>query len=323
MMQDRHGRDIRYLRLSITKACAMRCMYCRPVAMNQPRGEPMLTAGEIEAFARHMVARHRLKKVRLTGGEPTNRGDLVEIVRRLCALDALDDVAMTTNGLKLAGLAEALATAGLRRVNVSLDSLNADRFRRITGVDALHRVLEGIEAAQTAGLRPVKLNTVVVRGQNDDELGELLLFAVAKGIEIRFIELMPMGPLANSWADRYVPETQMRQELAPLVESWEALPFNSDSARRYRVTLVDGRRATVGFITAMSCPFCQACDRIRVAADGTFHPCLMDRPAGNLLPAIRPILDGEELDRLLLEGMQQKAPEHPLTGVGIMTHIGG
>lgn len=323
MLSDRCGRTTRYLRLSITPACGMRCVYCWPVGVSGRPPDDLLTPAEIEGLVRHLVNRHGLRKVRLTGGEPTVRSDLIEIIRRLASIEGLRDIAMTTNGLTLARQARRYAHAGLDRVNVSLDSLNPGRFHRITGVDGLHHVLAGIAEARRAGLKPIKLNTVVVRGENERELPDLARFAASHGMEIRFIELMPMGPLAPRWADRYVAESEMRALLRPAVASWRALPATSASARGQRVTLSNGDTATIGFITPMSCHFCAACDRIRIAADATLFPCLMDRPSGSLLSALRPRLDADHLDELLQAALDAKRPEHPATGAAVMQHIGG
>jgi cyclic pyranopterin phosphate synthase len=288
-----------------------------------PKEQTSLTAGEIESLVGHLVQHHGLKKVRLTGGEPTARPDLIEIVGRLAKIEGLSELAMTTYGLTLAKDAAALKKAGLMRVNISLDSLDPEKYQRITGVDGLRQALAGINAAIAAGLTPVKLNAVVVRGENNHDLSDLLLYAVDKGVEIRFIELMPMGPLARNWQQRFVPEAEMRQQLADVVTTWRPNRLGPNPAREYRAGLTYGRRARVGFVTAMTCPFCDACNRIRIAADGTYYPCLMDRPAGNLLAALRPKFDADLLDELLEQGVAQKAREHPPTSAGIMTHIGG
>jgi cyclic pyranopterin phosphate synthase len=322
-MKDQDGRAIRYLRLSITKACGMRCLYCRPERLPRATGTPEMSAAEIETLVGRLIRRHGLRKVRLTGGEPTLRDDLPEIVARLARIEGLDDLALTTNGLTLHRQAGELARAGLKRVNVSLDSLDRQGFRHLTGVDGLPRVLEGIDAAVAAGLTPLKLNAVVIRGENDGELNALLGFAAEGGHAIRFIELMPMGPLAGRWGERYVPETEMRERLAESVERWEEQPTSASAARPYRARLRSGLEAKVGFISAMSCPFCQSCDRIRIAADGSLYPCLMGFPAANLLPALRPSFDADRFDRLLAQGLTCKASEHPALGANVMTHIGG
>jgi GTP 3',8-cyclase len=322
MLRDGKLRTIGYLRLSLTPACHMRCVYCRPgFHRNEPRD--LLQAGEIEPMVRHLVTTHGVRKVRLTGGDPTARSGLTEIIRAVAGVEGVKEVAMTTNGLLLGTRAREYREAGLRRVNISLDSLDPERFHRMTGLDQLDRVLEGIDAALDAGLEPVRINTVVLKGENEDELPDLVSFALDRGLEIRFIELMPMGPLAPKWKERYVPAPRMQEVLSPRVREWVRLPQGSESATRFRITLDDGREGTVGFITPMSCNFCAACDRIRITADGTFYPCLMDRPGGSLMPALRPTFDPELFDRLLVRGLQGKAAEHPAEGFAIMTNIGG
>ncbi len=320
---DRQGRTIRYLRLSLTSACAMRCIYCRPATFNPADAQHGLNAGQIEHLVRHLVHHHGLRKVRLTGGDPSSRPDLIEIVGRLSDIDGLDELVMTTHGLTLARDAAALADAGLQRINISLDSLDADRFERLTGVAGLRRVLDGIDAALDAGLAPVRLNCVVIRGENDRELPELVSFAADRGVEMRFIELMPMGPLAPLWHERYVPEDHMREILHPHARAFWPLPHAHESARRYRVTLLDGRSVIVGFITPMSCNFCASCQRVRISSDGNLYPCLMDHPAGSLLPALVPSFQPELFDRLLAEGLSGKQDHHPATGFATMTQIGG
>ncbi len=323
MLQDPTGRGIGYLRLSLTKACSMRCTYCRPEKLEHPKGEPVLTPAEIERLARYLVERYGVYKVRLTGGDPTSRRELVEIIERIARIEGVHDVSMTTNGLTLPKHARDYADAGLNRVNVSLDSLDAARFARMTGVDGLERVLAGLDAARDAGLSPVKLNTVVLRGENDAELPDLVRFSAERDLPIRFIELMPMGPLSSQWSERYVTESEMRAQIAPAVRTWAPLPQGPDAARRFDVVLDDGTVARIGFITPMSCNFCADCNRLRVAADGAVYPCLMDRPRGTLLDAVRPAFDAEAVDRVLASAYAQKQPEHPHDGFVVMTHIGG
>jgi cyclic pyranopterin phosphate synthase len=263
-----------------------------------------------------------VRKVRLSGGDPTSRSDLADILVSLSAIDGLDDLCMTTHGLTLVSHAADFVSAGLGRVNISLDTLDADRFARMTGVRGLERVLLGIDAARSAGLS-VKINTVVIRGENDHELVDLVRFAADRDVEIRFIELMPMGPLQAKWAERYVPEQDMRGALASLDANWTPLPRKQDSARRFALDLPDGKRARVGFITPMSCNFCSDCSRLRITSDGAVYPCLMDAPTANILPALRPAFDADRLDEILAAAMTSKQPEHPHDGYGIMTHIGG
>lgn len=325
MIADTLGRRVAYLRLSLTQSCPMRCVYCRPSFHKNDDGqrETLLTRQEIRLVVSHLVARHGVRKVRLTGGEPTSRSDVIGIISDLAAIRGLSTLVMTTNGLTLGHLARPLRSAGLQRVNVSLDSLNAEGFRRITGYDGIQQVLKGIEEAQRVGLGPVKVNTVVVRGENDHELPGLLLYAADHQLEIRFIELMPMGPLADAWSRRYVPASEMRWRLRTAVRAWNAGKRGSDAATPMRAQLRDGRWVDVGFITAMSCPFCDSCDRLRIDSTGLFYPCLMDQPAGTLLDAIRPEFDPQKFDRRLDEGYIRKAAEHPARGATSMVSIGG
>ncbi|HEY3324936.1 MAG TPA: GTP 3',8-cyclase MoaA [Planctomycetota bacterium] len=332
MIQDCHGRRFEYLRLSITEACSLRCVYCRPDGARSC-ARPTLTAQEIENLAGYLARKHGLRKVRLTGGEPTLRRDLPEIIARLHALPELREVCLTTNGLTLAQRAQEYTAAGLKRINVSLDSMRADCFARITGSKALsagteagatlQHVLTGLDEARRCGLSPIKINTVVLRGENDRELPNLLRWAAAQHFELRLIELMPMGPLAGRWAERFVSAEEMCETLAPFVESWELLPHGAESAARYRVRLVNGETAIVGLITAMSCAFCSRCNRLRIAADGSLFPCLMGSPSANVLSALRPVFDEQKLDALLAESFAQKPQEHAHAGTGVMTEIGG
>ncbi len=326
-MQDQHGRVIAYLRLSVTSSCPMRCRYCRPAtwsaSANSSHCQDELSVSEIVDMVTHLATRHGLKKVRLTGGEPTDRADLLEMIQALSAIRPAVSLTMTTNALRLPQMASDLAAAGLNRINISLDSLDRQTFLKMTGVDGLSRVLQGITAAKEAGLMPIKVNTVVIGGLNDGELWPLLDFAAETGVEIRLIELMPMGPLAGDWASQFVSAAQMRERLDPHVAHWRPLTMGSDAARRNRVTLNDGREALIGLIAAMSCPFCGQCDRIRVASDGKLFPCLMDSPSGSVLDALRPQFDADRLEALLENAMSVKPQEHPATGYSVMTQIGG
>ena len=326
-LRDAAGRSVHYLRLSVTGNCSMRCGYCRPgVDANRP--EPgRLDADGIRFLVGHLHGRFGLRKVRLTGGEPTTRRDLPALVAAVRD-GGVDEVAITTNGLTLTRDARRLADAGLSRANVSLDTLDAGRFETLTGVNGLERVLRGIDAAQEELPGGVKLNAVVIAGHNDgDDLLALARYAAGRDLPLRFIELMPMGPLAGAWAGRYVPAAAMKATLRAAGVRLDALPETADAARRFRAELpaAPGETAAVaelGFITPMSCNFCAACDRLRVSADGDLHPCLMDAARGNVAGAIRN-RDAAEVDRLLAAAFDQKAAEHPAAGPAIMTRMGG
>jgi len=309
MLQDSLGRTVRALRLEVTRFDPCRRIFAPPA--EAPAPDRLLTPAEMESLCRHLVVRHGLRKVRLVGGEPTVRDDLREIVSRLARIEGLEDLAMTTSGLTLFRDAPALKQAGLRRVNIWLDSLEPEKYQRLTGIDGLGDVLRGIDAAVAAGLRPVKLNTVVIRGENDFELSEMLLFAAWKRLEIRFIELMPGAIAPERWRRLFVSEAEIRQRLADVVTGWVAPPQQPGSARVYSAGMTYGRHVRVGFITAMSCPFCESCDRVHISCEGGFSACLADRPAADLLPALRPAADPEKLDRLMLAAMARRSRFHP------------
>ncbi len=319
-------RTIGYVRLSVTRGCSMRCTYCRP-DFDRGHGETAFDARDYAFLIRHLHGRFGLRKVRLTGGEPTTRRDLPEIIRAVRDV-GVPDLAMTTNGLSLRRDAESLRRAGLRRINVSLDTLDRARFAALTGVDGLPRVLSGIAAALDAGFDVVKLNTVVVAEQNEADLPGLLTFAADRQLPLRFIELMPMGPLAGSWSRRYVPAERMRAACAPMVRRWvpDKEPLGStrtrDAARMWTAELRNGRHARVGFITPMSDHFCATCDRLRITADGDIYPCLMDQPRGNLADAVAR-RDADAVDKALDTAYAGKQPSHPPIAPGIMTHLGG
>jgi cyclic pyranopterin phosphate synthase len=312
-----------YLRLSITDRCGLRCIYCRPDESNECAPPSRLTTDEIVAVVGRLREQHGLAKVRITGGEPTARRELVEIVRRLRVMDDDLESALTSNGTALDRLAGPLAAAGLNRVNISLDTLDRNRFRRIAGVDGLDDVIAGIDAARDAGLGPVKINTVVLRGLNDQELPQLMSFAADRGCEIRFIEMMPMGPLADRWQELFVPVMQMQRVLNNFIDRRRPQPSGPAPAKSFDVTLHDGRAATIGFLTPMTCSFCSACNRIRLASDGSLYSCLMGEPVASVLPTVRPTFDPLALDRLLLQTIEQKSPCSPMVGAGTMTQIGG
>jgi cyclic pyranopterin phosphate synthase len=285
---DPHQRTVRDLRISITDRCNFRCTYCMPEEgmVWQPRDQ-LLTYEEIERITRVCVERYGFESVRLTGGEPTVRAHLPELVRRLAALGV--EVSLTTNGATLGLLAADLKGAGLHRINVSLDSLRPERFAEITRRDALHRVLDGIEAAVDAGLTPVKVNCVLVRGVNDDEILDFAAFGRNGGVEVRFIEWMPLDGGGAWTGDRVVPASEVIAAINaewPLeVEGGGAVgrvgpgrPVQGDlssddaaPAERYRYLDGAGR---VGVIASVTRSFCGTCDRIRLTADGQLRNCL-------------------------------------------------
>jgi cyclic pyranopterin phosphate synthase len=293
---DRHGRPLRSLRVSVTDRCNLRCEYCMPEDeyLWLPR-EDILTFEETSALV-DIFLDLGVDQVRITGGEPLLRRDLDRLVRLLADKPRLRDLALTTNGVLLADQAERLKAAGLHRVTVSLDTLRRDRFIRLSRFDALDRVLAGIEAARRAGLAPLKLDTVVLRGVNDDELVDLLEYARSVGAEIRFIEYMDVGG-ATRWAPHYV--YTRREMIAAIADHYGPVaPVVEDSrapADRYR--LPDG--TVFGVISSTTEPFCDGCDRSRLTADGIWLLCLYATDGVDLRNPLRRGAPAEALRALI------------------------
>lgn len=271
---DSHGRRVKDLRISITDRCNFRCSYCMPEAgLTWLDRADLLSYEEQARVARVCVERFGFEAIRITGGEPTVRGQLPRLFGLLAPLGV--DLAMTTNGVRLPELAADLAAAGLRRVNISLDSLRRETFLALTRRDELDRVLAGIDAALDAGFEPVKLNVVVIRGVNDDEIVDLARFGRSKGVGVRFIEFMPLDAQGEWTMDQVVPAREILDRIdAELgLESSAAGPdhHGDEPAARYRYR--DGV-GDVGVIPSVTAPFCGSCDRVRITADGKFRTCL-------------------------------------------------
>lgn len=284
-LRDRRGRPLGTLRLSVTDRCNLRCSYCMPEREYAwlPR-EDLLSFEELEVLTGHFLAAGA-RRVRLTGGEPLLRRDLPDLVARLARLPGLEELALTTNGVLLAPLAADLRAAGLRRITVSLDTLDAARFQRLARRDELPRVLEGIRAARAAGL-PVKLDTVILRGENDGEVSALLDFARELGAEIRFIEYMDVGGATRWRAPLVLPRRELLQSLAGRYGAApEPLPRPDPAAPAERFRLPGGQ--VFGVIASTTEPFCAACDRSRVTADGQWLLCLYAAAGTDLRAPLR------------------------------------
>jgi len=284
---DVHGRVHRDLRISLTDRCSLRCTYCMPEQGNEWLAKSsILTLDEIERVARAAAAAG-VTTFRLTGGEPLLRRDVVDVVRRLAAIEGPAgrvEVAMTTNGIRLPELLPALVDAGLRRLNISLDTLRRDRFHELTRRDRLDDVLDGIAAAAASGLHPLKLNAVAMRGVNDDELADLVAFAGDHGAEMRFIEQMPLD-VGHTW-DRVRMVTR-DEILAALAVRWTLTPVPGRGGAPAERWLLDGGPRTVGVIASVTAPFCGDCDRLRLTADGQLRNCLFSTTEYDLLPVLR------------------------------------
>ena len=302
-MKDCFGRVINYLRLSVTNRCNLRCRYCMPEGEEERKLRVhLLTPREIENVARAAV-RVGIRKIRLTGGEPTLRSDILEIVHRLSNIPGLEELVMTTNGIRLAQLAVPLREAGLRRVNIHLDSLNRAHVKALSGSDCLRRVWEGIIAAEQAGLSPIKLNVVVVHGYNDLDVVDIARLTLQHPWQIRFIELMPLGKPARFAIEHYVAsqETQARIEraLGPLV----AEPTDDTDISGYR--LVEGK-GRLEFISPVSHAYCDRCNHIRVTADGHIRLCLLQDDEWNLRDGLRSSDPVDTLAELFSRAIQCK-----------------
>jgi GTP 3',8-cyclase len=307
---DSFGRRINYLRVSLTDRCNFRCVYCMPEhgAHFAPRDE-LLRDDELLRVIKAAAA-VGFEKIRLTGGEPTIRRNLVELVAGIAATPGIREISMTTNGLRLAQQAAVLREAGLTRVNISIDSLDADKFRALTRGGDLRRVWEGIEAAERVGFGPMKINAVVVRGLNDDEVCDLARLTVERSWQVRFIEMMPMagvGKLADEVvvASHEIVE-RLEREFGPLeFVGW----FGSDPARTYRIA---GGQGTLGFISSVTEPFCATCNRMRLTADGKLHLCLLRDDELDLRGALRGGADDATVEALIREAVYLKPWGHGL-----------
>lgn len=310
LLTDSYGRAIRDLRVSLTDRCNFRCFYCLP------HGEPpiapkeqMLSYEEIEYLCEIFVSLG-IEKIRLTGGEPMMRRDIETIIRKLSALKPrLVDLALTTNGYFLPDRALALKEAGLDRITVSLDSLKLDKFKQTTGVDVLPRVLEGIRAAQSAGLAPVKVNAVIVRGHNEDEVADFAQFAREQDVQMRFIEFMPLDS-GHDWSREMV---FAGREIFRLVN--ERFPLTavaggrgSETSARYRFT--DGAGGEIGIIAPVTEPFCGACSRIRLTADGQLRTCLFSTVEHSLRDVLRSHATRVEIIEYIEAVVLKKEPRH-------------
>jgi cyclic pyranopterin phosphate synthase len=308
-LADRHGRVATDLRVSLTDRCNLRCSYCMPAeGLDWLPREEVLTDDEVVRLIRIGVEQLGITAVRFTGGEPLLRKGLVDVVRRTKQLSPAPEVSLTTNALGLERVAPALREAGLDRVNVSLDTVRREDFARITRRDRFDDVVAGLDAARAAGLEPVKVNAVLLRGVNDDQAPELLHWCLEHGYHLRFIEQMPLDPQHGWTRDDMVTADEILTSLESefvLTEARE--PRGSQPAEEF---LVDGGPLTVGVIASVTRPFCGDCDRVRLTADGQIRNCLFAREESDLRTALRAGADDDELARRWLAAMAAKLPGH-------------
>ena len=308
-LSDSFQRPINYLRISVTDRCNLRCIYCMPAeGVSLMSHDNILSYEEIYTVAK-AAAEMGINKVRLTGGEPLVRAGLPELVRLLASIDTIDDISLTTNGTLLAHYAAELKEAGLRRVNVSLDTLKPDRFQRITRCGNLEDTLKGIEVARAAGLNPVKINVVVMAGINDDEIPDLAARTVSDGWHVRFIELMPLNgdePITS----KLVSVREMKHRLDPLGKMEPCrVSVGNGPAKYFRLPDATG---TIGFITPVTEHFCYHCNRLRLTADGKLRPCLLSEDEIDLRESLRRGASAAELKNLIEEAIARKPLGHKL-----------
>ena len=304
---DRHGRRHSYLRISITDRCNLRCTYCMPPQGIDwtPRAE-VLTADEIVRLGTIFVGMG-ITKIRLTGGEPLSRRDVGQIAERLGALPGLKTLAMTTNGITLAKRAADLRAAGLSALTISLDTLRRDRFKEIAKRDQFDAVMDGIEAALAAGFAPLKVNVVVMRGVNDDEILDFVVWAKDRPINVRFIEYMPFPD--NHWSTGgLMPYAEMR---ALIQRDHDLIPLVGDKNDVGKDFRIGGHQGTISFVTSMTESFCGGCNRLRVTADGNIKSCLFHPAEQSLRDAMRAGGSDEDVERLILSAVAGKQAAHP------------
>ncbi len=326
MAIDQFGRNIHYLRISLTDHCNLRCIYCMPEDQTFRPNPQLMQDDEIGLLTR-LFASLGFDKIRLTGGEPTVRAHIVEIVRSIASTEGIRSVSMTTNGVLLKKLAAPLAQAGLDRVNVSVDTLDAEKFHRLTRWGKLEDVWQGIVAAEQAGLAPIKLNAVVVKGYNEEDVIDLARLTYEHPWQVRFIEMMPFAGVTDLQTGQIITAAHIQAKIQAGLGGLE--PSNDGKldgeARIFRLA---GARGDIGFISSVTNPFCEACTRARLTADGRLRLCLLRENEVDLLTPLRAGASLEDLRRLILDGIWSKPWGHGLAeGViplnRVMNEIGG
>jgi len=323
-LTDPFGRTIEYVRLSVTDRCDLRCHYCMPEGFKDfETPEDWLTFDEIERVIR-AFGELGTKRIRLTGGEPLVRKNLPELAARLSRLPGIEDLSLSSNATRLAKYAQPLYDAGISRINVSLDTLRADRFKAITQ-GKLDKVIDGLMAAKKTGFSPIKINMVVLKGENDDEVEDMVAFCAEHGFTLRFIETMPMGDTGRSASEQYVSLQDIKKRLE---QKFDLIPGMMPGGGPARYVQVAGTGTRIGFITPMSQHFCDTCNRVRLSVDGTLYMCLGQEGSYNLRPLLRDGIDDDSLKQHIIKAIALKPERHefndkPQQIVRFMSMTGG
>lgn len=306
-MKDKFGREINYLRISLTDRCNLRCIYCMPEeGIEKKCHEDILRFEEIIKIVRN-AASLGIRKIRYTGGEPLIIKDIEKLIHETSIIPGIEDISITTNGLLLYEKADELKKAGLKRVNISLDTLKEDKFKLITRGGELKKVLAAIEKCISIGLTPVKINTVLLKGINDDEINDLINLTKDIPVNIRFIELMPIGEGNKLYKDSFISNDEVIESLTGLI------PINTKSGSTAKLYGMRGHKGTIGFISPLSCKFCSSCNRIRLTSQGTIKPCLHSENEINIKEVIN---DELSLRKVLKDIIYNKPKEHKLAEEG-------
>ena len=305
---DKFGRQVTYVRISVTDRCDFRCVYCMSEEMEFLPREQVLTLEEISTLSRAFVEMG-VTKIRITGGEPLVRKDVVGLMAEIAQLDGLEELVITTNGSQLVKLAEPLKKAGVKRINISLDSLDADKFKKVTRVGDLAVVLQGIQAAKKAGFEKIKLNAVILKNRNHDEVNGLVQYAMEQGLDISFIEEMPLGAIDNhSREEAYYSSDEIKRDIET---QFDLLPSTKNTGGPARYYSVNGYDNLVGFISPHSHNFCDTCNRVRVTASGLLLLCLGQEHSMDLKSILRANpTDINKVKQALIKSMEIKPKGH-------------